>query len=341
MSQPTFPTESPMSREDAINLILTSIAMEELGLSHVINAEGEKLQYVIGTVPGITGPPATVDDILAASNSVRDVLNSTVQNQMVLNTKLQNALNSSDLQGPTGPTGATGATGETGATGDIGPAGPTGATGANGEAGPTGPTGATGATGDTGPAGPTGATGATGEAGPTGPTGEAGPTGPTGEAGPTGPTGETGPTGPTGETGPTGPNVTATSAFAANTSGTNLSVIVAGTPVPLPNSQILSPDITVSASNTVFTVQTTGRYRISYHVNTTAAVALSTRLLINGTPNTASTVTPLLNLSSFSNEILIDLDAGSNVTLQLFGLLGLVVLLGGSAGASLSIIRLS
>ncbi|HBG76328.1 MAG TPA: collagen-like triple helix repeat-containing protein, partial [Clostridiales bacterium] len=144
-----------------------------------------------------------------------------------------------------------------------------------------------------------------------------------------------------GETGPTGPNVTATSAFAANTSGTNLSVIVAGTPVPLPNSQILSPDITVSASNTVFTVQTTGRYRISYHVNTTAAVALSTRLLINGTPNTASTVTPLLNLSSFSNEILIDLDAGSNVTLQLFGLLGLVVLLGGSAGASLSIIRLS
>mgnify|MGYP000894042801 CR=1 FL=1 len=302
MSQPTFPTESPMSREDAINLILTSIAMEELGLSHVINAEGEKLQYVIGTVPGITGPPATVDDILAASNSVRDVLNSTVQNQMVLNTKLQNALNSSDLQGPTGPTGATGATGETGATGDIGPAGPTGATGANGEAGPTGPTG---------------------------------------EAGPTGPTGETGPTGPTGETGPTGPNVTATSAFAANTSGTNLSVIVAGTPVPLPNSQILSPDITVSASNTVFTVQTTGRYRISYHVNTTAAVALSTRLLINGTPNTASTVTPLLNLSSFSNEILIDLDAGSNVTLQLFGLLGLVVLLGGSAGASLSIIRLS
>ena len=100
MSQPTFPTESPMSREDAISLILTSIAMEELGLSHVINAEGEKLQYVIGTIPGVTGPPATVDDVLAVNESIRDVLNSTVQNQMFLNTKMQNALSSSFYKGP-------------------------------------------------------------------------------------------------------------------------------------------------------------------------------------------------------------------------------------------------
>lgn len=52
MSQPTIPTISPpISREDAINLLLTSIAMEELGLSHIINAEGEKLQFVMGTIP--------------------------------------------------------------------------------------------------------------------------------------------------------------------------------------------------------------------------------------------------------------------------------------------------
>ena len=58
MSMPNFPTISPaITREDAVNQILSSIAMEELGLSHIINAEGEKLQYVLGTLPGISGPP--------------------------------------------------------------------------------------------------------------------------------------------------------------------------------------------------------------------------------------------------------------------------------------------
>ena len=165
MSQPNFPSISPpISREDAINQILASIAMEELGLSHVINAEGEKLQYILGTIPGLSGPPATVTDVLEVNESVRDVLNSTVQTQMFLNAKLQNALSSSVLPGPTGPTGPTGPAG-----------GPTGPTGATGEVGPTGPTGATG---EVGPTGPTGATGEVGPTGPTGATGEVGPTGP-------------------------------------------------------------------------------------------------------------------------------------------------------------------
>lgn len=108
MSQPSFPTISPpITRDDAINMILSSIAMEELGLSHIMNAEGEKLQYVLGTIPGISGPGATVSDVLAANNSVRNVLNSAVQNQLFLNAKMQTALNSSELQGPTGATGAT------------------------------------------------------------------------------------------------------------------------------------------------------------------------------------------------------------------------------------------
>lgn len=60
MSQPFFPHVTPgvtLNREDAIRLILASIAMEELGLSRILNAEGEKLQYVLGTLPGMTGPP--------------------------------------------------------------------------------------------------------------------------------------------------------------------------------------------------------------------------------------------------------------------------------------------
>lgn len=148
-------------------------------------------------------------------------------------------------------------------------------------------------------------------------------------------------TAPTGPTGATGPNVTATSAFAANTSGTVLAVVVGGTLVPLPDSQLLSPDITVNAGNTVFTVSNAGRYQLSYNVNTTASLASGTRLLINGTPNTASTVAPVVSLSHFSNEILLNLNAGDTISLQMFGIASAATLLPGSAGATLSITRLS
>ena len=50
MSLPVFPDiPKDFTFEDSIFQILTSIAMEEIGLSHIINAEGEKLQYVLGT----------------------------------------------------------------------------------------------------------------------------------------------------------------------------------------------------------------------------------------------------------------------------------------------------
>ena len=137
------------------------------------------------------------------------------------------------------------------------------------------------------------------------------------------------------------PNITATSAFAANTSGTALTVLVGGTLVPLPDGQLLSPDITVNGANTVFTVTNAGRYQISYNVNTTASLASGTRLLINGAANTASTVAPAVSLSHFSNEILLNLNAGDTVSLQMFGIASVATLLPGSAGAALSITRLS
>ena len=41
MSLPSFPNVDPaIQREDAVNQILSSIAMEELGMSHILNAEG-------------------------------------------------------------------------------------------------------------------------------------------------------------------------------------------------------------------------------------------------------------------------------------------------------------
>lgn len=211
--------------------------MEELGLSHILNAEGEKIQYVLGTLPGLSGPPATIQDLLNINQSVRQTLDSTTRNQMFLQAKMEGALNSSVLVGPTGSTGSIGPTGPAG-----GPVGPTGATGefepgallltvlgpsgvatlgvgndlifqsstldinvAQGSAiitidnpSVTGPIGHTGATGYTGN------TGATGDTGHTGATGDAGHTGATGYTGHTGATGDTGHTGATGDAGHTG-----------------------------------------------------------------------------------------------------------------------------------------
>ena len=46
MSMPSFPPNgADMTREEALTMIIASIAMEELALSHILNAEGEKLQY--------------------------------------------------------------------------------------------------------------------------------------------------------------------------------------------------------------------------------------------------------------------------------------------------------
>ena len=382
MSLPTFPPiEPPLSREGSINEIISSIAAEELSLSHILNAEGEKLQYVLGTLPGLE-TAAALDEVMQVNQSVQETLSSVMEQQMMLTGKLASAMSAPILPGPTGATGATGATGPaegpvgvtgpTGPTGADGPTGPTGAAGPTGTTGPTGaqgpigPTGATGAVGPAGAVGPTGATGATGATGPTGATGATGATGPTGAVGATGATGATGsagangvvgvagitgaagaagatgPTGASGPTGATGPNLTSTAGFAANTQGSSVLVALGGSPIPLPNAQVLSPDITANTGNTVFTVATAGTHQISYHVNTTVALLMGTRLVINGVNSIPSTINPVVSTSNFENQIKVTLPANSTITLQLFTTIaGTAILVSGGAGASLTIIRLS
>ena len=283
MSQPTFPQiDPPLTREGSLNEIIASIAMEELSLIHILNAEGEKLQYVLGTLPGLE-EAAALEEVIRANQSVQDTLSSVVEQQMLLSAKLGAALSAPVLPGPTGP------------------------------AGPTGPTGpAAGATGATGPTGPDGAAGAVGATGPTGPTGAA------------------------------GPNPTATAGFAANTQGSTILVPLGGAAVSLPNAQVLSPDITANAGSTVFTVATAGTYQISYHVNTTVALLMGTRLVINGVNSIPSTINPVVSTSNFENQIKVTLPANSTITLQLFTTIaGTAILVSGGAGASLTIIRLS
>ena len=53
MSQANIPNITPMisiTTEETIPLLLASIALEELALAHIMNAEAEKLQFVLGTL---------------------------------------------------------------------------------------------------------------------------------------------------------------------------------------------------------------------------------------------------------------------------------------------------
>ena len=267
MSMPTFPkNDPPLSREGSLNEIIASIAAEELSLSHILNTQGENLQYVLGTLPGLD-EAASQDEVLRVNQSVKDTLSGIIEQQMMLSSKLGAALKAPTVPGPAGP---------------AGPAGPTG---------------------------PAGAAGATGADGPTGPAGPSGPALP--------------------------------SAFAANMQGVKLQVSSGGTAVPLPDVQLLSPEITVNSDNTVFTVTNGGRYQITYHVNTTLALQMGTRLLVNGSAAPASTLEPPFSLSSFKNRLILNLSPNSTISLQLFTKrIGAATLISNGAGASLSIIRL-
>ncbi|MEQ5998337.1 BclA C-terminal domain-containing protein [Bacillus amyloliquefaciens] len=345
MSQPNLPNITPvvtLSRDDTINLLLSSIAMEELEMAHILNAEGEKIQYALGTIPGLTGPPSSLADILNLNESVRDTLDSLMKQELLLGSKLDSISNIPTLAGPTGATGPTGPAG--------GPAGPTGAIGPAGATGPTGPTGVTGA-------GLQGIVAFNPLIAPTYTTGQvvlyngssyvANVNSPAGTPGASADytllaaAGSTGATGGTGPTGITGTSLTATSGYASNTGGGVVAVIAGGTTIPLPNEQNLSADITANVANTIFTVAPAGRYYISYHINLTAGLLVSSRILINGTPPASSIIAPVASLANFNNSFIVTLPAGSTIQLQLFGLLGAATLLGGSAGAALNIIRLS
>jgi hypothetical protein len=151
--------------------------------------------------------------------------------------------------------------------------------------------------------------------------------------------GGVGPTGATGPIGPTADNFTETSAFAGNSQGEVIGVEIEGIDISLPDDQNLN-NITVDGTNTVFTINETGTYYLTYQINLTEALLVGSRLVINGTSNDALTINPLLTVANFNADMIINLTADTTITLQLFGLSGAATLQDG-AGAALSIIRLA
>lgn len=93
MSMPSFPPcGADMTKDEALTMIIASIAMEELALSHIVNAEGEKLQYILGTLPGGPRTCASTQEVLVVNKSVKELLDTVLQGQMLLKGKLEKAL---------------------------------------------------------------------------------------------------------------------------------------------------------------------------------------------------------------------------------------------------------
>lgn len=115
MSMPSIPNLEPsikIKQEEALNVILTSIAMQELSLSHIVNAEGEKIQFALGTLH--EGDQAlSFDEILKVNQSANRMLRDVIKNQMLLSMKMEDTaslltqLNSSSSYNPIDPGQAT------------------------------------------------------------------------------------------------------------------------------------------------------------------------------------------------------------------------------------------
>lgn len=101
MSMPSFPPcGANMTKDEALTMIVASIAMEELALSHIVNAEGEKLQYILGTLPGGNKTCASTQEVLEVNQSVNKLLDTVMQSQMLLKGKLERALESGLCEPP-------------------------------------------------------------------------------------------------------------------------------------------------------------------------------------------------------------------------------------------------
>lgn len=83
---PDITPEINLGRCETINLLLNSIALEEIALSHIINAEGEKLQLFL------CSEPKDLKDMCTINDSINKTLRTIVKSQMLLQFKLEDVM---------------------------------------------------------------------------------------------------------------------------------------------------------------------------------------------------------------------------------------------------------
>lgn len=81
MSMPVIEA-SNVTREQSINDIIESVALEQAALSHILNAEGEKIQKAVADS---TEP----DMMLKVNRSVKSMVNAVARLEVILEEKLE------------------------------------------------------------------------------------------------------------------------------------------------------------------------------------------------------------------------------------------------------------
>lgn len=99
MSNPSIPNITPLisiSTAQTVPLLLASVAVEELALAHLVNAEAEGLQLVLGTLTptSTTLAPAevSVSNFLAVNSDIRRTLHDVIKKEILLEFKFENVL---------------------------------------------------------------------------------------------------------------------------------------------------------------------------------------------------------------------------------------------------------
>jgi hypothetical protein len=83
-------TPGTSTRKQAVTDLIESVALQETALSHILNAEGEKMQAIIAM------PNATTDQLMALNNSVNKMVNSVTRLEMMFQAKLEMFSNATD-----------------------------------------------------------------------------------------------------------------------------------------------------------------------------------------------------------------------------------------------------
>ena len=97
MGLPCFPDiGSPASRNDIFFRMLESIALGELAIVHLINAEAEQIQAIIKA--GIMGP-VSPEDIQAINVGIAKILEVAAENERLLGRKLGRIIAAGSSQG--------------------------------------------------------------------------------------------------------------------------------------------------------------------------------------------------------------------------------------------------
>lgn len=106
MSMPELPISDPDLTQQALIMILSSIALEELAFRRIADAEGEKIQYTLSRDGG-DASPADIKDMPAINKNEQGILETILQKQIVLENKLEKVLehlpkstSQTDLQKP-------------------------------------------------------------------------------------------------------------------------------------------------------------------------------------------------------------------------------------------------